>query len=588
MAYTYDDKIEFAASLYCPARIYAERTGCSWELIIAQAALETGWGSKCLPGSNNIYNIKADPSWHGPKRTYNVPEIINGKKVWVDAQFRVYSSYAEALEDRMRFLEQNPRYRDLMKPGIKGDYEKEAHQLVKSHYATDPTYDEQLIAIIRGPSFRRAIARAKTRGCGPLLPAIDVLLLDGAKVAIAQARLEVELDGKKAEAVTDNNGRLVIRHKLPCGDLRIKVFDRLKEKWISLEPLAATTTGNGQSVTLIAPDFTVQTSTREHEKQKPLQLRPAPARAKEAAAGNAPSSSTSGSLPRYKMHKVEKGQSLAKIAALHGVRYQAIAKANGITSPFIIRPDQILKVPDLPAVPATGKHHPPATSNASGPSSHPVTESGLPVTALGKILADSRNELHTLYLRNAQAHPQTDLMQVSRAPWMVAAQKEFEKGVHRRPGEHNNDPRILEYFKATPKVGKHAASIDETPYCAAFVNWCLGQAGFRGNGNAWAAAFKNWGRPTRNNKPALGAVAVIRFPGGQHHVTFVAGLGARGRLIATLGGNQGSNHGVTHGHCSADSVIAYRYPADYPDYDDDYVLHDVAGENAPMTAASTH
>lgn len=42
MAYTYDDKIEFAASLYCLARIYAERTGCSWELIIAQAALETG------------------------------------------------------------------------------------------------------------------------------------------------------------------------------------------------------------------------------------------------------------------------------------------------------------------------------------------------------------------------------------------------------------------------------------------------------------------------------------------------------------------------------------------------------------------
>ena len=575
MAYTYDDKIEFAASLYCPARIYAERTGCSWELIIAQAALETGWGSKCLPGSNNIYNIKADPNWHGPKRTYNVPEIMNGRKVWVDAEFRVYSSYAEALEDRMRFLEKNPRYRDLMKPGIKGDYEKEAHQLVKSHYATDPTYDEQLIAIIRGPSFRRAVARAKTRGCGPLLPAIDILVLDGAKVAIAEARLEVELDGKKAEAATDANGRLVIRHKLPCGDLRIKVFDRLKEKWISLQPLATSrTTENGQSVTLIAPDFTARTSTREHEKQGTPQPRPTPTRATETAAGKAPAPSASTPQPHYKTHKVEKGQSLAKIAALHGVRYQAIAKANGITSPFIIRPDQILKIPALPAVSAADKHR--------GP------QSGLPVAAVGKMLTQGRNELHTLYLRNAQARPQTDLMQVSRAPWMVAAQQEFEKGVHRRPGEGKNDPRILEYFKATPKVGKHAASIDETPYCAAFVNWCLGQAGFRGNGNAWAAAFKNWGRPTRDNKPALGAVAVIRFSGGQHHVTFVAGLGARGRLIATLGGNQGNNHGVTHGHCTTDKVIAYRYPADYPDYDDDYVLHDVAGENVPMTAASTH
>ena len=522
MAYTYDDKIEFAASLYCPARIYAERTGCSWELIIAQAALETGWGSKCLPGSNNIYNIKADPSWHGPKRTYNVPEIIDGKKVWVDAEFRVYASYSECLEDRMRFLEKNPRYRDLMKPGIKGDYEKEAHQLVKSHYATDPTYDEQLITIIRGPSFRRAVARAKTRGCGPLLPAIDVLVLDGAKVAIAHARLELELDGKKAEAATDANGRLVIRHKLPCGDLRIKVFDRLKEKWIPLQPLAtSTTTEYGQSVTLIAPDFTARTSTREHEKQGTPQPRPASTRAKETTVDKVPSSSANTPQPHYTTHTVEKGQSLAQSAALHGVRYQAIAKANGITSPFIIRPDQILKIPYLPAVSAADKHR--------GPSA-------LPVAAVGKMLADGRNELHTLYLRNAQAHPQTDLMQVSRAPWMVAAQKEFEKGVHRRPGEDKNDPRILEYFKATPKVGKHAASIDETPYCAAFVNWCLGQAGFKGNGNAWAAAFQKWGRPTRDNKPALGAVAVIRFSGGQHHVTFVAGLGARGRLIATLGG----------------------------------------------------
>jgi flagellar protein FlgJ len=587
MTYTYDDKIEFAASLYCPARLYAERTGCSWELIIAQAALETGWGSKCLPGSNNIYNIKADPSWHGPKRTYNVPEIINGKKVWVDAEFRLYSSYAECLEDRMRFLEKNPRYRDLMKPGIKGDYEKEAHQLVKSHYATDPTYDEQLITIIRGPSFRRAVARAQTRGCGPLLPAIDILVLDGAKVAIAQARLEVELDGKKAEATTDSNGRLIVRHKLPCGDLRIKVFDRIKEKWIVLDPLATSTTENGQSVTLIAPDFTAQTSTREHEKQG-TQPRPAPPRTAETTAGKAPTSSTSTPPPHYKTHKVEKGQSLAKIAALHGVRYQAIAKANGITSPFIIRPDQILKIPDLPAVTATDEHRSPATSKASSPSPLPVSGGGLSVAALGKMLAEGRNELHTLYLRNAQAHPQTDVMQVSRAPWMVPAQKEFEKGVHRRPGEHENDPRILEYFKATPKVGKRAASLDETPYCAAFVNWCLGQAGFKGNGDAWAAAFQHWGRSTRDNKPALGAVAVIRFSGGQHHVTFVAGLGARGRLITTLGGNQGNNHGVTHGHCSTDKVIAYRYPADYPDYDDDYILHDVAGEDFPMTAASTH
>ncbi len=47
------------------------------------------------------------------------------------------------------------------------------------------------------------------------------------------------------------------------------------------------------------------------------------------------------------------------------------------------------------------------------------------------------------------------------------------------------------------------------------------------------------------NKPALGAVAVIRFEDGSHHVTFVAGTSFSGRGIATLGGNQGRAHEVT-------------------------------------------
>ena len=97
MAYTNDDQIEFAASLYCPALMYADQTGCSWELIIAQAIQETGWGEKCLPGSNNIFNIKADPGWSGPKKRYHVREVIDGKVVWVDDEFRVYPSYAKSL-----------------------------------------------------------------------------------------------------------------------------------------------------------------------------------------------------------------------------------------------------------------------------------------------------------------------------------------------------------------------------------------------------------------------------------------------------------------------------------------------------------
>ena len=63
--YTYEQKIAFIKSLYCPARAVSAETGCSWELILAQAAGETGWGEKTLPGTNNVFNIKSSAQWKG-------------------------------------------------------------------------------------------------------------------------------------------------------------------------------------------------------------------------------------------------------------------------------------------------------------------------------------------------------------------------------------------------------------------------------------------------------------------------------------------------------------------------------------------
>jgi uncharacterized protein (TIGR02594 family) len=173
-----------------------------------------------------------------------------------------------------------------------------------------------------------------------------------------------------------------------------------------------------------------------------------------------------------------------------------------------------------------------------------------------------------------------------RAPWMKFAEQEFQKGVRRRSGA-THDPQILAYLTATSVQGS-ARTRDETAYCAAFINWCLAKGGYPGNSSAWALDFARWGRSTKNNRPALGAVAVIRFPNtSTHHVTFVAGMNNRGVSLATLGGNQGRANAVTHSTCPADWVIAYRYPSDYPDHDDDYVLHHVQSSSSPVTAAGT-
>jgi len=587
MAYTYEDKLNFIADLYCPARMMADETGCSWELILAQAAHETGWGEKILPGTNNVFNIKAGSGWKGETKIFHVWEKDGkGNKYWTDDPFRVYGSYLESLRDRDKFLRENPRYAEkgLFDPEVKGNFEREAKALKKAGYATDEDYAGLLKKVFDGRSMKRAIAMAQKRGCGPILPVVEVVLKDGALVAIANARVMATQDGKEAEIATDAHGRIAVRITPKSGDLALKVFDKEAQKWIALDTLKMPAPAKSVTLTVIAPTFTRQTSTREHEKK--ASSKPAPPAGKGSSATSAAKSSAPSHAGPVKMHKVEKGESLALIAEHYKMRYKTIADANGITSPYIIRPDQMLKIPGV-APDASGAAKTAAVSPKHEEHKDDGASGGISLAELGKLISDGIAKLDTIFLRNQGANPQTDLMHSSRAPWLNVAQDEFEKGVRRRAGKQN-DQRILEYFKATPTLDKASASVDETPYCAAFVNWCLASAGFKGSNSALAVSFAKWGRPTKDNKPALGAVALIKFPGGGHHVTFVAGISANKQRIATLGGNQGKAHEVSHSHCGRTMVVAYRYPADYPDYDDDYVLHDVTGDNAAMTAASTH
>lgn len=158
-------KIKFIVDLYPAAMECARQTGCSSELILAQAALETGWGQKVFPGTNNIFNIKADKSWRGERATFNVHEYQRGKKIFVDADFRVYPDLTAALLDRTEFLKNNPRYKKagLFDEGVKGNLEAEAKALQRAGYATDPNYAKTMIKIFNGPTMRKAIAEAKAQ-----------------------------------------------------------------------------------------------------------------------------------------------------------------------------------------------------------------------------------------------------------------------------------------------------------------------------------------------------------------------------------------------------------------------------------------
>ncbi|MCM2971619.1 flagellar assembly peptidoglycan hydrolase FlgJ [Larsenimonas suaedae] len=125
--------------------------GISSRLIVAQAALETGWGKheiKTADGgqSHNLFNIKATPGWKGDASNVMTTEYIDGQAQKLRDGFRVYGSYEESFNDYARLLTQNSRYDGVVE--AKSD-EAAAWQLQNSGYATDPQYATKLISIMR-------------------------------------------------------------------------------------------------------------------------------------------------------------------------------------------------------------------------------------------------------------------------------------------------------------------------------------------------------------------------------------------------------------------------------------------------------
>ncbi|PST94719.1 flagellar assembly peptidoglycan hydrolase FlgJ [Photobacterium sp. NCIMB 13483] len=134
---------------------YAQRAaralGTDPSLLIAQAALETGWGKKvinnALGSSNNLFNIKADPRWQGQKVATKTLEFHDGIAVQEQAAFRSYDSYQHSFDDFVNFLQHNPRYsKALTHSNQPQQFIREIHQ---AGYATDPNYSNKVLAVMK-------------------------------------------------------------------------------------------------------------------------------------------------------------------------------------------------------------------------------------------------------------------------------------------------------------------------------------------------------------------------------------------------------------------------------------------------------
>ena len=141
---------DFLDQLLAGARTCQRSSGIPVSFTLAQAALESSWGTRA-PG-NNLFGMKADPAWRGA--TVDVPthEVVKGQSIAITAKFRAYSTWADCLADHAQFFQQNLRYRRcfLEKTG-----EGWARAVAAAGYATDPGYADKLVAIIRGRNLAR-------------------------------------------------------------------------------------------------------------------------------------------------------------------------------------------------------------------------------------------------------------------------------------------------------------------------------------------------------------------------------------------------------------------------------------------------
>lgn len=134
---------KFIGMLAGAAQECQRKTGIPASLTLAQAALESSWGARAL--GNNLFGIKADPSWKGASVAFVTHEHEGGKDVQLSDRFRAYSSWLESMVDHARFLLDNPRYAACRRETTGAGW---ARAVAAAGYATDPDYAKKLLNIM--------------------------------------------------------------------------------------------------------------------------------------------------------------------------------------------------------------------------------------------------------------------------------------------------------------------------------------------------------------------------------------------------------------------------------------------------------
>jgi flagellar protein FlgJ len=156
---------DFVKTLFPIAEEVASSIGVDPRVLLAQSALETGWGRKMIAmpdGSNshNLFGIKADARWNGEQASVNTVEYRDGVAAQEKASFRSYGSYEESFRDYVKFLQENPRYQEALSQSH--DANSFTQHLQDAGYATDPVYAKKIARVMNSNTMRFALSELQS------------------------------------------------------------------------------------------------------------------------------------------------------------------------------------------------------------------------------------------------------------------------------------------------------------------------------------------------------------------------------------------------------------------------------------------
>jgi flagellar protein FlgJ len=155
-----EDAIHFVGAMLPTIQRAAASLGVSPVGMLAQAALETGWGKR-MPHtadgapSLNMFGIKADGGWAGARANASTVEFNGGIAVQRHVSFRAYGSVEDSVSDFANLLQTGPRYRQALAGG--SNTQAYIKAIGDSGYATDPGYANKLNEMVNSSVFRTAL-----------------------------------------------------------------------------------------------------------------------------------------------------------------------------------------------------------------------------------------------------------------------------------------------------------------------------------------------------------------------------------------------------------------------------------------------